>query len=124
MAQSRIIRSRPLGPSTREYANAAALIRSKLEPPELLGRLKAIEAEFGRRLSGQRWASRVLDLDILLWSGGLWASPGTIVPHPHMRERRFVLGPLAQIAADWREPLTHLTIRQLRTRLDRPRSRD
>jgi 2-amino-4-hydroxy-6-hydroxymethyldihydropteridine diphosphokinase len=124
VAQSRIIQSRPLGPSQRTYANAAVLLRSKLAPPELLGRLKSIEHDFGRRPHGQRWRARVLDLDILLLGGGIWASPGVIVPHPRMRERAFVLGPLAQIVPGWRDPLTHLTMRQLRVRLDRPRPRD
>lgn len=124
VARSQFVQSRPVGPSQRTYANAAAVVRSKLAPPEMLGRLKAIESDFGRRSRGQAWRARVLDLDILLWSGGIWASHSLIVPHPRFRERRFVLGPLAQIAAGWRDPLTHLTMRQLRVRLDRPRPRD
>jgi 2-amino-4-hydroxy-6-hydroxymethyldihydropteridine diphosphokinase len=62
----------------------------------------------------------VLDLDIILWSGGSFAEAGLIVPHPAFRQRSFVLQPLAAIAPDWRDPLTGLRIRQLLRRLDRP----
>ena len=121
VASAPTIRSAPLGPSRRRYANSAALVKSKLDPPELLARLKHIEARFGRRRRGQRWAARVLDLDIVLWSGGAWSSPGLSVPHPLFRERSFVLGPAKTIAPRWRDPITGLSLRQLQARLTRPR---
>ncbi|MHA6723514.1 2-amino-4-hydroxy-6-hydroxymethyldihydropteridine diphosphokinase [Sphingomonas sp. RS2018] len=113
---SAIVGSAPLGPSLRRYANAAVLIESDETPPALLVRLKAIERDFGRR-RGRRWGSRVIDLDIILWSGGAWQSPGLTVPHVAFRDRDFVLGPLVELAPGWRDPLTALTIRQLRARL-------
>ena len=113
------IRSTPaLGPAGRGFANAALLLSTDLLPPELLQELKAVERDFGRR-SGRRWGSRVLDLDIILWSGGPWEEPGLIVPHPEMRRRLFVLDPLAEIAPDWRDPISSATVRQLRARLAR-----
>lgn len=115
---SPLVETAPLGPARRRFVNAAALIESAEDPPELLARLKAIEAAFGRR-RGQRWTDRVIDLDIVLWSGGVWASDGLTVPHPEFRRRDFVLGPLAAIVPDWRDPLTGLTIRQLAARLRR-----
>ena len=115
-----VLRSAPLGPSRRRYANSAALIKSQLEPEPLLAALKVIERQFGRRRGGQRWAARVLDLDIVLWSGGAWASPSLTVPHPLFRRRRFVLGPATALAPDWRDPITRLTLRQLYARLLRP----
>ncbi len=115
-----VMRSAPIGPSTRRYANSAALVASPLDPHDLLVRLKSIERAFGRRPGGQRWASRVLDLDIVLWSGGCWVSPGLIVPHREFRLRNFVLAPATAIAPDWRDPLTHLTLRQLHRRLRHP----
>jgi 2-amino-4-hydroxy-6-hydroxymethyldihydropteridine diphosphokinase len=120
---SPVIRSLPLGPSLRRYANGAAVVKSKLDPDALLVELKAIEHAFGRRRGGQRWGSRVLDLDIVLWSEGAWASPGLTVPHPRFRQRSFVLGPAAAIAPAWRDPLSGLTLRQLGVRLRRPRPR-
>jgi len=116
---SRIVTSRPIGPSRRTYANAAAIARTDLEPSDLLAELQGIEARFGRRRRGQRWGARVLDLDIVLWSGGAWVSPGLLLPHVSFRERHFVLGPAAEIAGDWRDPLTGFSVRQLRARLKR-----
>jgi 2-amino-4-hydroxy-6-hydroxymethyldihydropteridine diphosphokinase len=109
---SAVMASRPLGPSQRTYANAAAVIGTELEPDELLVRLKAFERAFGRR-RGQRWSARVLDLDIILWEGGSWSSPRLTVPHVAFRKRSFVLDPAAAIAPDWRDPLSGLTLRQL-----------
>jgi 2-amino-4-hydroxy-6-hydroxymethyldihydropteridine diphosphokinase len=118
--------SAPLGPSKRRYANGAALIGSDLAPPALLELLKAIEQKFGRR-PGQRWAARVLDLDIVLWNGGRWRSPDLTVPHPAFRKRGFVLGPAVRLAPNWRDPVTGLSLRHLHARLTRraplPRAR-
>ncbi|GAA4769099.1 2-amino-4-hydroxy-6-hydroxymethyldihydropteridine diphosphokinase [Stakelama sediminis] len=114
-AVSPIIDSAPLGPSVRRFANAAVLIESALSPPEMLDRLKAMERHFGRR-RGQRWGTRPLDLDIILWSEGCWEGRGLVIPHPAFRERRFVLDPLNAIAPAWRDPITHRTIKQLANR--------
>ncbi|MEA3014917.1 MAG: 2-amino-4-hydroxy-6-hydroxymethyldihydropteridine diphosphokinase [Sphingomonadales bacterium] len=115
------IRATPaLGPAGRGFANAVAIVESRLAPDALLAELKAMERAFGRR-PGRRWGPRVLDLDIILWSGGAWGGPGPIVPHPEYRKRAFVLQPLAEIAPAWRDPLTGATIRQLLARLTAPR---
>lgn len=114
---SRIRPSSPVGPSQRSYANAVALISCADEPADLLAKLQAIEASFGRRRRGARWRARPLDLDIILWNGGVWLSPGLVIPHPLFRERDFVLGPGAEVAPQWRDPLTSLTLRQLAARV-------
>jgi 2-amino-4-hydroxy-6-hydroxymethyldihydropteridine diphosphokinase len=118
-ARSRIHRTAPLGPSTRHFANAAALIHSSLSPPALLAMLKRIERQFGRR-HGRRWGARVLDLDILLWSAGRWSSRTLSVPHARLSERRFALDPLVEIVPDWRISGSG-TVRQQAARLTRPR---
>jgi 2-amino-4-hydroxy-6-hydroxymethyldihydropteridine diphosphokinase len=107
------IRSTPaLGPAGRSFANAVAIVESELDPDGLLDLLKATERSFGRR-AGRRWGPRILDLDIILWSGGPFEAAGLVVPHPAYRERRFVLEPLAELAPGWRDPLTGRTPRQL-----------
>src|SRR3546814_18590231 len=83
-----------------------------MRPRELLALLKTIEVRFGRRMRGQKWRERVLDLDIVLWSGGCWHDGGLIVPHRLFRDRQFVLEPAAGIAGGWRDPVTGLTLRQ------------
>ena len=120
-AASRIIASAPIGPSLRRYANAAALVESRLDPEDMLDRLQETEHLFGRQRRGQRWGSRVLDLDIVLWSGGAWATPGLTIPHPEFRKRTFVLAPALGISPRWRDPVTNLSLRQLHSRLTRPR---
>jgi 2-amino-4-hydroxy-6-hydroxymethyldihydropteridine diphosphokinase len=109
---SAIVSSAPLGPSIRRFANAVVTIETRETPPQLLARLKEIERAFGRR-RGQRWGARVIDLDIISWSGGRWTARDLIVPHPAFRDRRFVLDPMKTIAAAWRDPLTGLTVRHL-----------
>lgn len=120
---SPIIASDPIGPSRRRYANAVALVASELSPPEMLARLQAIEARFGRR-TGQRWSARTLDLDILLWSGGAWCDASLTIPHPAIEQRAFVLGPLRAIVPRWQHPLTGRSIRQLAARLTHPKPVD
>ncbi len=120
IAASRIHDTPPLGPGKRRYANAVALVETDLDPPALLAQLKITERVHGRR-AGRRWGDRPLDLDIIGWSGGLWASRTLSIPHPAFRRRRFVLAPLVEIAPDWRDPLTGLTARHLLGRLDKPR---
>ena len=116
---SPIIETAPLGPSRRRYANGAALVRSKLDPQALLRRLQKTEAKFGRRRMGHKWRARVLDLDIVLWSGGAFASDNLSIPHPLFRTRAFVLTPARAIAGTWRDPTSGHTIRQLHFRLSR-----
>lgn len=113
-----VIETAPLGPSRRRFANSVVLIDSDEAPDVLLARLKRIERRFGRR-RGQRWGDRALDLDIIWWSGGCWASPGLVVPHPAFRLRRFVLDPLAAILPEARDPISGLTVRQLAFRARR-----
>ncbi len=120
VAASPIIMTPPLGPSIRRFANAAALIDSDESPPVLLARLKRIESAFGRR-RGQRWGARVIDLDILLWSGGRWHDDRLTVPHLALAARSFVLKPLITIAPHWRDPVSGRTVRQLAHAVDRPR---
>ena len=119
-AASPIAITRPLGPSIRRFANAAALIDSDLPPPAMLACCKAIERAFGRR-RGQRWGARVIDCDIILWSGGIWRTRTLTIPHPAMRARAFVLRPAAALVPDWRDPVSGRTVRQLLARLTRGR---
>lgn len=121
-AASPVIETAPLGPSHRRYANAAAIVVTKLDPPALLALLQSIERTFGRQRRGQRWRARPLDLDIVLWNGGSWTSAALTIPHREFRRRSFVLEPASAIAPRWRDPLTGLTLSRLRARLTRPRT--
>jgi len=119
---SPILLNKAHGGAGRDFANAVALVESDLAPPEMLRALKRIEREFGRR-RGRRWAARVLDLDIVDWSGGKWDSRSLKVPHSAAASREFVIVPLAAIAPGWQlqPPLTarHFAHRLARSRPQR-----
>ena len=70
-------------------------------------------------LAGRRWGPRVLDLDIILWSGGAVVTRRLNVPHPELARRAFVLGPLAEIAPDWPVAGTGRAVRHLAHRIGR-----
>ncbi len=119
-----------------DYVNAAFSLklpaRGAPAPHEVLKTLHEIEADF-RRERAVRWGARTLDLDLLAVGSvvlpdaatqATWrnltadaqarAVPGTLIlPHPRMQDRAFVLVPLADVAPDWRHPLTHVTVRQM-----------
>ena len=116
---SPIILTKAVGGAGRDFANAVALVESDLEPAAMLGALKQIERDFGRR-PGRRWGERVLDLDLVAWDGGRYRSRALIIPHPRLGERDFVLGPLSAIAPGWRIE-NGLTTRHLASRLGKRR---
>ena len=109
------------GGAGRDFANAVALVESEHAPPDMLAALKTLERGFGRR-AGKRWGPRVLDLDLLLWSGGSWRSRSLTIPHAALEQRDFMLRPLATIAPQWRVR-GHLTARHLLHRLAHPAPR-
>jgi 2-amino-4-hydroxy-6-hydroxymethyldihydropteridine diphosphokinase len=99
-----------------DFLNAAAVGDTELSAREVLDALLAIEAARGRQRPHPS-APRTLDLDIVLFGSQMIDEPGLIVPHARFRDRRFVLDPLAEIAADWRDPVTGKTVAELRTLL-------
>lgn len=115
-ARSSIITTAPIGPAQRRFANAACVMESEYDPPSLLVGLKHIESEFGRR-GAQRWGDRVLDLDIVLWSEGIFEGAGLSIPHQEYESRDFVLRPALEVAPDWRDPLSGVSLRQSYSRL-------
>jgi len=104
--------------SPAPFINAAAVGETALSASTLLDRLLAIEQDFGRRRP-HPGASRTLDLDLILYGDAVIDEPPRLlVPHPRFRERRFVLAPLAEVAADWIDPVTGLTVSGLLRALD------
>lgn len=90
----------PAGPA---YLNGVALVETGLSPAQTLAALHRIEASFGRARA-ERNAARTLDLDLI--AHGRTVTDGDLVlPHPRAHERLFVMGPLAEVAADWTHPV-------------------
>ena len=80
-----------------DFLNAAARIRTDLEPLELLDACKAIEVEGGRIFGGPRHGPRTLDVDVLLLGGIELEEERLTLPHPQVTSRRFVLAPLLEL---------------------------
>lgn len=120
LVRSTIVETAPEGvPGPQPpFLNMAVLGHTSLSAAATLQQLLAIEHE-ARRERPYPLAPRTLDLDLVLFGDDVLDTPALVLPHPRFRERRFVLGPLVEIAADWRDPVTGLTIRQLLDQLDR-----
>lgn len=105
VARSPLYRNRALGPGRQpDYINAVAALVTGLDPHDLLDAVQDIEISRGRERKPERWAPRVIDLDILLY-GELQVSDGRLtLPHPEMHRRRFVLQPLSDIAPELEIP--------------------
>lgn len=91
------------------FLNAAVSGRTGLDPEPLLDALKGIERGLGR-VAGVRFGPRPIDLDILFYDALRIDTPRLTIPHPRLRERRFVLRPLADIAPDHLHPETGETV--------------
>jgi 2-amino-4-hydroxy-6-hydroxymethyldihydropteridine diphosphokinase len=119
LAVSEVVETEPVGDLPQgPYLNAAALIRTALDPRALLWELLRIEREHGRdRASGQRWGPRTLDLDLLLFGEAVIDEPGLTVPHPRLHERAFVLDPLVRLAPEMVVPTLGRSIRELHAAL-------
>ena len=99
VACSNVYRSAPIGPAQPEFLNLAAELAVTESPRQLLARCQALEAAAGRvRL--ERWGPRTLDVDVLIYGDLAMREPDLVIPHPRMRQRRFVLAPLAELAPE------------------------
>jgi 2-amino-4-hydroxy-6-hydroxymethyldihydropteridine diphosphokinase len=90
-------------PREPEYRNGVVLVEAKAGPEVMLAALLGIERAFGRE-PGPRNAPRTLDLDLIAYGRQVIRTPELTLPHPRAHERAFVMGPLAEIAPEWRHP--------------------
>jgi len=104
LQRSALYRSDPVGPQDQpDFINAVAELHTTLEPEALLDQLQALE-QAHQRVRKIHWGPRTLDLDLLLYGEHTIASERLSVPHPYLRERSFVLWPLAEIAPELQLP--------------------
>jgi len=118
MRVSNVRETAPFGvvESQPAFLNAAVVGTTELTARGLLDAILTIERDRGRERPYQN-APRTLDLDLILFGDAVIEEAGLTVPHPRFRERRFVLEPLAEVAPDWRDPVTGATITALLQRL-------
>lgn len=98
-ARSSLYRSEPVGAEGPDFVNAVVAVRTGLDAEQLLVALQRLETQAGRERLFPN-APRTLDLDLLMHGNSVMDTPTLTLPHPRMRERAFVLKPLAEIAPD------------------------
>jgi 2-amino-4-hydroxy-6-hydroxymethyldihydropteridine diphosphokinase len=94
------------------FLNQVVEAETDLFPLQLLSRVQRIERDMGRRRIVAK-GPRTIDIDILFYGGFRIEAAGLTVPHPAIRERRFVLAPMAEIAPDFRDPVSRKSMREL-----------
>ncbi|MDN6088124.1 MAG: 2-amino-4-hydroxy-6-hydroxymethyldihydropteridine diphosphokinase [Enterobacterales bacterium] len=101
IATSSLYRTPPLGPQDQpDYLNAVVALDTDLSAENLLDHTQKIEQEHGRVRKDERWGPRTLDLDILLFGDEIINTERLTVPHYDMKNRQFMLYPLAEIAPE------------------------
>ncbi len=105
--------TKPYGFTEQEdFMNCAALVRTELNPMELLETLLGIENELGR-VRKKKWGPRTIDLDIIFYDKKIVNFAQLVIPHEDMHRRLFVLEPLCEIAANYVHPLFHKSVSEL-----------
>jgi 2-amino-4-hydroxy-6-hydroxymethyldihydropteridine diphosphokinase len=95
-----------------DFINQALSVATPLGAQELMSALLRIEQRMGRRRK-EKWASRIIDIDILFFNDGITDLPGLRIPHPEIQNRRFALAPMDEIAPDHIHPVLGISIREL-----------
>lgn len=115
-AMSRLYESEPWGFEAETwFVNQALELTTGINPHRLLLMLLDIERELGRRRSADAmgYASRPIDIDMLYYDDLVVDTANLVLPHPRIRERRFALLPMCDVAPDFVHPLSGLTQREL-----------
>jgi 2-amino-4-hydroxy-6-hydroxymethyldihydropteridine diphosphokinase len=110
---SSLYRTEPVGYAGQpEYLNVVCGGSTTLAPGELLAATREIEDSLGRVRTAPN-APRTIDIDILAYNSRVVATPELTIPHPRLAQRAFVLVPLAEVAPQWRHPVTGLTAEEM-----------
>jgi 2-amino-4-hydroxy-6-hydroxymethyldihydropteridine diphosphokinase len=95
-----------------DYLNQAIFLETAQSAIDLLHTLLSIEKQLGR-FRQEKYGPRIIDIDILFFNDDVIREPDLTIPHPHIQNRRFVLAPMVEIAADYSHPLLKKTMTQL-----------
>lgn len=112
--QSGIYETEPWGfMSDNNFLNMVIKVHTELKPPDLLKKIQLIENQLGRVRNATQYASRTIDIDILLYANRVIDRPELVIPHPLLPERRFVLVPLCEIAPKMIHPVLSRSFEEL-----------
>ncbi len=118
---SQIYLTKPWGYTDQDdFYNQVLRIETPLEAGEVLEIILRIEEKLGR-VRNERWTSRIIDIDILLFNDDVISEPGLHIPHSRMAQRNFVLAPLAEIAGDLIHPVLKISIGNLKAQSTDPK---
>jgi 2-amino-4-hydroxy-6-hydroxymethyldihydropteridine diphosphokinase len=95
------------------FYNQALKVQTSLTPQAVLEKILQIETEHFNRIRAEKWAARIIDIDILLYNDAIIKTENLIIPHPHLHQRNFVLIPLMEIAGELEHPVLKTTIEDL-----------
>jgi 2-amino-4-hydroxy-6-hydroxymethyldihydropteridine diphosphokinase len=113
VADSGLFRTEPIGVHGQDwYVNGVVALATDLPPRPLLETLLAIEAAMGRERK-EKWAARIIDLDILLCGQAVMDEADLTIPHPLMHLRRFVMVPMNRLAPQLVHPVLQRTMAEL-----------
>ena len=134
LSRSRIYASQAWGFSSDEpFANQALVLDTELSPLEVLDASLAVEQQVGRnraqeqeqkQITGERYASRVVDVDVMFCDDEIISTPRLKVPHPLLHEREFALEPLCEIMGHYRHPVLRRSLRDIYQELKEKQSTD
>lgn len=96
----------------KDFLNISILGKTNLEPEELLSKIKDIEKRTGRELN-ERWAPRVIDIDILIYEDKIINKDNLTIPHKELLNRDFIILSLVDIIPNWYLPGTKKTIDEI-----------
>ena len=113
LRRSSLYETAPWGKTDQnDFLNQAVQVQTSLDAHALIKTLLEIEEKMGRKRL-EKYGSRIIDIDILFFNDDIIHSPGLIIPHPEIQNRRFVLAPMEEIAPDRIHPVLHRSIREL-----------
>lgn len=124
-ALSSLYETEPWGyESPNTFLNAVIQIETEIEPQKCLDIAKAIEREMGRVHTKEGYEDRIIDIDILFYDDTIYHSENLTIPHPLIEQRDFVLRPMAEIAPEFRHPISKETMKNLLHELNKKSGMD
>lgn len=95
------------------FLNQVVVVETYLEPADLFQTIVSIENQLGRTRNGSRFSSRTIDIDILFYEDRVISTESLTIPHPRIKERRFVLEPMCELNPQFIHPLEKTTMKEL-----------